>query len=152
MTGHAKLRIAVGIFHDVTRLRDALDGLAASGCSGDDIVLLYDAGAMDGRLEEQLANIEQTITGSIQRLMRSSGRTKPEQSRVKHPALTRDQIPHFEIWLPSQYARKLGDHLRHSGCVLFCNALSEIQEQAIARVLLRHSADPVQFHDLPAAG
>ena len=151
MTGHAKLRIAIGAFHDVTGLRDALDGLGAIGCSGDDIVLLLGPGAFDGQLEQQLAGINDTSAGSIRTLRRGSKEIAPEQRQAKHPAPTQDQVLHFETWLPSQYTRDLDDHLGRGGCVLFCTALSETMEQALTKVLLQYSEAPVQLHDLPGA-
>ena len=146
MNGRTKLRIAIGVFHDIARLRDALDGLAAIGCSGDNIVLVHGPCAMDGGFEQRLADTEPPLVSAIKTLMRSSGRTEPDQPQLDHQPF---RIPHFETWLPSPYVQNLDDHLGRGGCILFCTAPSEAQEQEIARVLLQFSADPVQLHDLP---
>ena len=149
MNGHVKTRIAVGVFHDITRLRDTLYGLAAIGCSGDDTVLVCDPGAMDRGFEQQLAALEHPVVSSMKTLVRTSWKTEPDQPQDDGPPVTRDRIPHFETWLPSRYALKLDDHLKRGGCILFSTAPSEAQEQEIAKVLLQFSADPVQLHDLP---
>jgi hypothetical protein len=154
VNGYAKQRIAVGVFHDITGLCEALDGLANIGCSADDVILLYDTGALDGQLDQKLADFIDNSTGSVRTLIRNSGEVGTERTEAKtaYSTLERDQILHFETWLPPRFGSDLDGHLRRGGCLLFCTGLSEAQEQIITKLLLQHSADPVQLHDLPAAG
>jgi hypothetical protein len=155
LNGSAKPRVAIGIFHDITRLRDALDRLAETGCSSSDIILLSDAGALGGELRH-LAARPDGHAGPIQLLTRNADETGTEwisaEYDASHSRLTRDQILHFETWLTTRFAEDLDDHLRRGGCLLLCTTLDELQEQTVTRVLLEHSADRVQIHDIRSAG
>ena len=148
-------RVAIGIFHDIARLRDALERLAGTGCSSSDIILLSEEGALDGQLH-QLAARPDGHAGPIQLLTRDSDEAGTEWISAEyddaHSRLTRDQILHFETWLASRFADDLDGHLRHGGCLLLCTTDNEIQEQTVTRVLLQHSEDRVQIHDIRSAG
>jgi hypothetical protein len=151
----AKPRVSIGIFHDVAQLRDALENLAAAGCSGRDVVLVSDAGALGGRLEEFAAQ-NGTAADRVQLIMRHS----PEpvagwiaaEYDATHSRLPRDQVRHFETWLASRFADDLDAHLKRGGCLVLCPTFDEAREKAITSVLLRHSAESVQIHDIRPAG
>jgi len=155
LNASAKPRVAIGIFHDITRLRDALDQLVETGCSSSDIILLSDEGALGGQLQ-RLATRPDGQAGPIQLLTRNADDSRSERISAEydatHSRLTRDQLLHFETWLTTRFADDLDENLKRGGCLLMCTTLDELQEQAVTRVLLQHSADRVQIHDIRSAG
>ena len=150
MTGQTKLRTAVGVFHDITRLRDAANSLAAIGCSTDDIILVHETGALNSQLD---TNFDDHLS-SIPRMIRNleGVATKQTNQQANSAALKRGRVAKFETWLPNRLAGDLDDQLSRGGCLLFCTALSDKQELAITNALLQHSADRVQVHDISETG
>lgn len=148
MNGNAKLRVAIGIFHDIIILCDALDSLAANGCSGGDIILLADSGALGGKLEQQFSTQSDGEAGSIHILIRNPDEIESDKANGFQSGLTEHQVIHFETWLASRFASDLDGHLQRGGCLLLCPVLSEDQERTITNVLLQYSEDRVQLHDI----
>ena len=151
----AKPRVAIGVFHDVASLRGALGRLAETGCSSTDVILLSDAGALDGALA-QFAAHPNGHAGHIQVITRNVD--GPDNAWISadyddsHSRLTRDQLLHFETWLASRFAEDLDGHLKRGGCLLICPTLDADQEQTFTNILLQHSADGIQLHDIRPAG
>ena len=77
------------------------------------------------------------------------------KANIVHPvdeswqsSLSPDQILHFETWIDAHFADNLDHQLRRGGCLLLCPVLAPEVEQAVSNILLRHSAGPVQLHDV----
>ena len=154
MNGTAKLRVAVGVFHDIAKLRDAVDDLAVAGPRGGDVVLLCDSGAMNGLLDQATGPISDL---NVHLLVRDSdNKTNPIQASLRDGGLvsnlSRDQILHFETWIDVHLADNLDQQLKCGGCLLLCPVLTAESEQSVSNVLLHHSSHPVQLHDIRPAG
>ena len=148
-----KLRVAVGVFHQMKELLGAIDGLTAEGFSESDVVLLCDDNALEGCLNEAFG----LNTPDARTSMRIIVRSDPDGSSpsVVHApderwdsSLSADQILHFDTWIEAHLANNLDNQLRRGGCLLLCPVLSPESEQSASNVLLRHSAAPVQLHDV----
>jgi hypothetical protein len=155
----AKPRVAIGIFHDIDRLRSALDRLGEAGCSAADVILLSESGALDGalgRLAGGDADGTRDGAGAIQVITRkpdgSDGGWISAGYDESRSRLTRQQILHFETWLASRFADDLDGQLSRGGCLLICPTLDPDHEKIITSVLLRHAADSVQVHDIRSTG
>lgn len=146
--------MAVGIFHDIGKLRDAIEDLSAADGAESDIVLLCESGAIGDRLTK---TVKPVSDGRIRLLVRD-GENRPDatqsKSRTNNPqsGLSQDQILHFETWIEAQLADNLDGQLKRGGCLLLCPVLSAASEQSVSNILLRHSADPVQLHDTRPEG
>jgi len=156
LNGNAKLRVAVGVFHEIERLHDAINGLTVAGCSEGDIVLLCEPNAMKGRLDKAFGTNPDAGGSSIRLLVRDAGERStalPPHASNGHSntSLTQDQILHFETWIDAYFADGLDHQLKRGGCLLLCPVLSPESELTVSKVLLSHSAGPVQLHDIRSA-
>ena len=148
-----KLRVAVGVFHQFERLLDTINGLTAEGFSESDLVLLCDYHALEGCLIDAFGLDTPNATTSMRIIVRSDA---PDTSAdVVNPEdeswgtnLSADQILHFETWIEAHLADNLDHQLKRGGCLLLCPVLSPEVEQSVSNILLRHSAGPVQLHDV----
>lgn len=155
MTTGEKPRIAIGVFHDVGRLRAAIGGLLAVGYG--EMLVLSEPGALGGRLARldmasgdgggppaHVRLVTRTAAG-----IEATGDSAADDGSLL--GLTSGQLLHFETWLASRFASDLDDHLEHGGCLLICPAGEAEREKAVTGILLKHAAGRVQLHDIGSA-
>jgi hypothetical protein len=158
VTASEKPRVAIGVFHDIDRLRAAVGSLAAEHSGERDILVLSEVGALDGRIDDlnlapagratgftpAVANVQwitRTVTGA-------DGGAISAGFDGRRSQLTSGQLLHFETWLASRFAIDLDNHLKAGACLLICPACDAGQEKVVTGILLRHAAGGVQLHDI----
>lgn len=158
MTASEKPRVAIGVFNDIDSLRAALGGFAAEQSVDGDILVLSEAGALGGRLDEPGLAAAGEVAGSphafanIQWITRTvdgpDGGAVSAGFHAQRSQLTSGQLLHFETWLASRFATDLDSRLKAGACLLICPACDAGQERVVTGILLRHAAGGVQLHDI----
>ena len=161
VTASEKPRVAIGVFNDIDSLRAALGGLAAEQSADGDILVLSEAGALGGSLDEpglagagEAAGSRPTVA-NIQWITRTvdgpDGGAVSAGFHAQRSQLTARQLLHFETWLASRFADDLDSRLKAGACLLICPACDAVQEKVVTGILLRHAAAGVQLHDIGSA-
>lgn len=148
-----KLRVAVGVFHELERLIDAINGLIAEGFAESDLVVLCEPNALQGGLSQAFGQNSTSGAPSVRIIVRNEHNASvvdplPTGENNWESSLNADQILRFETWIDAHFAHGLDHQLKRGGCLLLCPVLSPESEQSASNVLLRHSAGPVQLHDV----
>jgi hypothetical protein len=158
VTASEKPRVAIGVFRDIGRLRAAVGSLVAEHSGDGDILILSEAGALDGRLDEPFLPPAGNRTGSTPAAKNVQWITRtvagPDRGTIstgfdgQRSQLTSGQLLRFETWLAPRFATDLDSHLKAGACLLFCPACNAGQEKLVTGILLRHAAGGVQLHDI----
>ena len=155
-----RLRHAVGVFHQVVRLRTGLDDLIAAGIEREALCL-----AGQQTLMETLRQAEPTAGGgqaffalsAEMVLVDGGGQRVPVQlssgERCASLLATLDRSatpgdPWLGRWLIPRHARTLEAHLVAGRYLLWVHIRDADDEKRVCTILLRHSEFPVQVHDL----
>lgn len=158
-----KVRLAIGVFHELPRLDRAVTELAANGMGTDDICLVgtpeafVAAGSQDSEdaLPEsfavpalQLHNLGR-IAGDYE-LSASSGALL--RTILRQAKWGRDDGGPSAGWLWPELCARLADHLRLGALVVIVNTPTFSLQRQCSRILLRHSAHTVQTHEFTSSG
>jgi hypothetical protein len=147
------IRLASGIFYKPPQLNRAVDDLLASGFGRHELCL---AGTRDA-----LASARTVSAGSPRRLrplyplpdgtevMGTSGVLL--RKLLKETAWRERESALHSAWLLPELFGKFSDHIRGNAVVLMVSAREPGLLQTGSRVLLRHSAHPVQTHEFTLA-
>jgi hypothetical protein len=154
-----KLRLAVGIFYEPSRLSRAIAELVGDGIGVQDMCLvgmpsafaaarqdeiIADGGQVAGVLSEfQLHNLGDLIDGC--QLSASSGALL--RTLLRHAKWRKSDQRLRTDWLWPELCARLTDHIRQGALVLIVGAPTFLSQHQCSRTLLRHSAHTVQTHE-----
>jgi len=173
---------AVGVFHDVSALDDAVEELEAAGFKSEDISLLASQEAVEKKLghryerveeredqpdvprkayrtRESLGESEGLIVGSLTYLpaLLAAG-AAAASAGVVAAAVTGAAVAGAAIgtvlshWMDRHHAEWLQEQLEHGGLLLWVRTPTPEAEQKALAILSRHSAHDVHIHKLPRPG
>lgn len=152
MQDEHKLRIALGVFDELNQLKTTLGEFEAFGLDPGHTVVVANTGALDGKLEEELAPSEfrdLAVAPSLLIRGNSNGAAKIADCRAGVTRfLAAEQLLHFEGWVAGRLSKDLNDHLASGACVLVAPITDPGLEWWISNTLLKYSVSPVQLHDL----
>ena len=152
MIEQQKLRVAVGAINDFDQLQDVVDHLTRSHADLCDLVVLTPPGSLCERLLDvaQLDDDHSGDTLSVAVVREHGDGTLPRQVFARqggNTALT-ELATRFEDWIEVHLARRLNRELADGACLLFVRIAAPESEVAISSVLLSHSIDSIQLHDV----
>jgi len=148
-----KLRIALGVYDDLTRLRTTLGEFEGFGLDLEHTVIVADPGALGGKLEGELSTLAvsgRSVTPNL--LIRGNAHDGPIEfadwpSGFKH-TVPADQLLQFDNWISGSLSEDLNNHLASGACVLIAPVTTAQLEWRISNTLLKYSLSQVQLHDL----
>lgn len=148
-----KLRIAFGVYDDLTPLKTTLGEFEAFGVDLARIAVVADAGALGGRLEAEFSNWEDTENNSLPSLMirgkSYDGLIKfADQASGVMRSVPAEQLLRFDNWTSGSLSDDLNNHLANGACVLIAPITTAQLEWRISNTLLKYSVSRVQLHDL----
>ena len=155
-----RLRHAVGVFHQIIRLRTGLADLIGAGIEREALCL-----AGQQALMETLAQAESAPDGGKASFALSAETVLVDSQGLRVPVLLssgercerlltildRDAVPGdpwLGRWLIPRHARTLEAHLVAGRYLLWVRIRDADDEKRVCTILLRHSEFPVQVHDL----
>lgn len=153
MQSEHKLRIAIGVFSEWQTLRRTLDELESCGLAADEVVVLADAGALDGALSQNLVTATGDGHAPVPHVL-LRGRDRPGAGSppcsivLDETSIPAERLLNFETWIAPRLSRVLDSHLADGACMLIAPVATPQHEWLISSSLLRHSLSPVQLHDL----
>lgn len=147
------LRVAIGVFDDLTKLYRVLEEFRTVGLAARQVTLLANAGVLSDQLEAGFVPCRSARTLETPKLV-IRGKTPQvgvadvEACASQAAPLTRDQVMHFERWIPAKLSKELNVHLAKGECILIAPIAKVEQERKISEILLDHSTSSVQLHDI----
>ena len=144
-----KRRIAMGVFDKLEALELALDALAKLGVGPSHLVLVTGDGGPDTLAGIMLRHEGGQNTREI-RLQGRHGATL-QIGRADQSAFTASGLlsAPFETWGVAGTTRRLSAQLDRGACVLVALVAAAEGEREVIEILLAHSIDQVQQHDIP---
>jgi hypothetical protein len=143
-------RIAMGVFARLDALELAVDALLKLGVGPSHLVLVTGHAGPDSLAGIMLRREGGQNTQEI-RLQGRHGATlqigRADQSAFAAPGLL--SAP-FETWGVAETTRKLSVQLDRGACVLVALVAAAEGEREVVEILLAHSIDQVQQHDIPS--
>ena len=155
-----RLRHAVGVFHQVIRLRTGLEDLIAAGIEREALCLAGQQALMETlRQAEPTAGGDEAffalsadtvlVDGAGQRVpVRLSSGERCARLLASLDRSTMPGDPWLDRWLLPRHARTLEAHLVAGRYLLWVRIRDADDEKRVCTILLRHSEFPVQVHDL----
>lgn len=145
-----KRRIAMGVFDKLDALELAVDAMVKIGVDPSHLVLVTGHSGPDTLAGIMLRHEGGQNTREI-RLQGRHGVTlqigRADQSAFAAPGLL--SAP-FETWGVAETTRKLSAQLDRGACVLVALVAAAEGEREVIEILLAHSIDQVQQHDIPS--
>ena len=144
-------RILMGVFDTLPALEAAVDGLAMIGVTRSNLILVTGHSHPDS-LTDRIARGEGNANTRKLRRQDRKGNT-PRVSRLPFAMQGLLSGP-FETWGAAGTTGRLNAQLDRGGCVLVTLADQTENERDVLKILLAHSIDQVQQHDVipPANG
>ncbi len=148
-----KIRIALGVFEDLSGLKRAISEFQAFGLDvGQTVVLADSAGRSRGFDREFRALWAGGHENAPELLIRgdppNQGNRFVDGIPGVVPAFRAEQLMNFEGWIDGKLSAELNKHLTNGCCVLFAPVSNVQHEWRVSNTLLKHSVGAVQLHDL----
>ena len=134
-----KSRVAVSVFYDEDKLREALTLLKHSISLDCSITALAQIQVAQSMFFRDLAHEKDGLGAYALKYSEHVGEREPPV----------EQTLHFQDWIDSPSVSKLTGHVQHGACAMFVFYDSVIEETEVFRVLMKLAYDKVELHDLP---
>ena len=150
MPAERRQRILIGVLDTMSTLRRAIDDLAVADLDQKDMLVVADAGASFGALEQFFADAGMEDDGPCVVLRRN--KPAPEDGNAQDEYFIPDSssfcMPQIERWIASGLAVTHEEHLQSGGVLLVVWVRTAEQERVYSETMLVHSVDNVQLHDI----
>lgn len=151
MTEVRRQRILIGVLDTMTALHSAIDDLASSNLDQDDMLIVADAGALFGLLEQHFSNADGLEAGPcfvVRKGMSGGLADGGSQYGFFVPESSSFQTPQIEKWIASGLSLTQDRHLQAGGALLVVRVKTAEEERLYSETMLLHSVDNVQLHDI----